>query len=207
VVGVEVTGGTHGQVDGETERAFESLFRANYDDLVRFAIRRVGPDAATDVVADVFLVAWRRRDVVPAGQERLWLFGVAAKVVTNERRSQLRRTRLARRVAGERLAPAQETLDPSDAVSTGALVRSMLATLTPAEQETLRLTEWEQLDIGEAAQVAGCSRAAFRVRLHRARRHLVARLAELELEPPPDTADTLEQVMDTGLSNDRGVIA
>jgi RNA polymerase sigma-70 factor, ECF subfamily len=83
----------------DVEDRFESLFRANYDDLLRFAVRRVGSDAAADVVAEVFAVAWRRRDAVPDGAERLWLFGVAANVVANERRSRQPRNRLARRVA------------------------------------------------------------------------------------------------------------
>lgn len=160
--------------------AFESLFRAHYGDLLRFAVRRVGVDAAGDVVADVFAVAWRRRDIVPAGAERLWLFGVAANVVANEQRSELRRKGLATRLAGERLTVPADVIDPSDSVSTAIVVRAALNRLTPAEQEALRLTEWDQLDIDEAAQVACCSRSTFRVRLHRARRHLAARLDEQE---------------------------
>jgi RNA polymerase sigma-70 factor (ECF subfamily) len=55
-------------------------------------------------------------------------------------------------------------------------VRAVLSKLSTADQEALRLTEWEQLSIDEAAQVLGVSRTAFKVRLHRARRRLAARL-------------------------------
>ena len=49
---------------------FERLFAAHYGDLMRFATRRVGADAAGDVVSSTFLIAWRRFADVPAGQSR-----------------------------------------------------------------------------------------------------------------------------------------
>jgi RNA polymerase sigma-70 factor, ECF subfamily len=57
-------------------------------------------------------------------------------------------------------------------------VLAALATLRPDDQEALRLTEWEQLDIAAAAQVMGCSAATFRVRLHRARRRFAGALGQ-----------------------------
>ncbi|MCW2495496.1 sigma-70 family RNA polymerase sigma factor [Jatrophihabitans sp.] len=167
-------------MEGNSE-AFEAVFRANYDDLHRFAVRRVGPNSAPDVVAEVFLVAWRRWGQVPVEAPRLWLFGVAAKVIANEHRGQLRRERLLSRAAAE---PVVAGRDPAEALAAQSLVRAALATLPAHEQEVLRLTEWEQLTATEAAQVAGCSHATLRVRLHRARRHLAAALAEA------DAADT-----------------
>jgi RNA polymerase sigma-70 factor (ECF subfamily) len=167
----------HANGPGSADPAFEAVFRANYDDLVRYALRRIGPDNATDVVAEAFLVAWRRRGAMPAGAERVWLFGVVAHLITNERRGALRWTRLLRRASAEPVPVTAESIDPADTVATSLHVRAVLATLPPLEQEALRLTEWEQLDIGEAATVAGCSRATFRVRLHRARRRFRARLS------------------------------
>ncbi len=166
-------------VDGASE-SFDSMFRAHHDDLIKYALRRVGPDDATDVVAEVFLVAWRRRSDVQAGAERLWLYRVAANVVANQRRGAVRRERLLRRALAEPSLVPPAGLDPGDSVSIGMYVRAVLATLPPLEQEALRLTEWEQLDIGEAAAVAGCSRATFRVRLHRARRRFAARLSDVD---------------------------
>jgi RNA polymerase sigma-70 factor (ECF subfamily) len=149
------------------------LFRANYDDLVSYALRRVGPEAATDVVAEVFLIAWRRRNDLPQGAERQWLYGVAANVIANETRGALRQARLRSRISA---TVPPDGFDPGDVASTGIWVRAVLATLPAAEQEALRLIEWDQLDIAEAAAVMGCSRATFRVRLHRARKRFAARL-------------------------------
>lgn len=150
---------------------FTALFAAHYPELLRFAVRRVGADAASDVVADVFLVAWRRRADLPAETARAWLYGVAAKVIANQRRGENRRGRLWSRLAAQPATGADSAHDR---------VRTALARLRPAEQEVLRLTEWEQLDATEAAAVLGCSPGAFRVRLHRARRHLAEELGNLE---------------------------
>jgi RNA polymerase sigma-70 factor, ECF subfamily len=51
-----------------------------------------------------------------------------------------------------------------------------IAALSKREREALLLVAWEDLDPSRAAQVVGCSAAAFRVRLHRARRHVAAAL-------------------------------
>lgn len=43
--------------DAATRARFERLFDAHYGELTRFAMRRVGPDAAGDAVSSTFLVA------------------------------------------------------------------------------------------------------------------------------------------------------
>ena len=45
------------------EARFDALYDAHFRDLLAFALRRVErPDDAADVVAETFLVAWRRLD-------------------------------------------------------------------------------------------------------------------------------------------------
>jgi hypothetical protein len=61
---------------------FTGLLERTHTDLLAYALRRVAePSDAADVVADTYLVAWRRLDQVPADAERPWLFGVARKVL------------------------------------------------------------------------------------------------------------------------------
>ncbi|HEY7225145.1 MAG TPA: RNA polymerase sigma factor [Micromonosporaceae bacterium] len=175
--------------------AFEALFRAHHDDLFRFCLRRVGADAARDVVAEVFLVAWRRRADMPPGAERLWLFRVAANVIANQLRGARRRDRLRRRVSAEPQSPAPEARDPGESIPTSLSVRQVLASLPAHEQEALRLTEWDQFDIAEAAAVAGCTRATFRVRLHRARRRLAERLVEPQAGPSMTSTETEDVIL------------
>jgi len=68
---------------------FEQLYRQHAGAVLAYARRRTMQAVADDVVADVFLIAWRRVDDVPA--ERLpWLLGVARRVLANQRRGEYR---------------------------------------------------------------------------------------------------------------------
>ena len=143
---------------------FERLYRASYEDLLRYALRRTGrPEAAADVVADTFLVAWRRFDDIPAGNGRAWLFGVARNVLANQHRAERRSTDLAARLRHE-LGGAIVT-----APEAPAEISAAFATLNAADQELLRLVAWEGLSAGELAVALDCSPNAVRIRLHRAR--------------------------------------
>src|SRR5256714_11167773 len=80
---------------GPSER-FRSLYEANYHLILGYALRRADAADAADVVAETFTTAWRRLRDVPEGEEaRLWLYGVARRVLANQRRAERRRLRLA----------------------------------------------------------------------------------------------------------------
>jgi len=53
-------------------------------------LRRVNPSTADDVVAEVFVVCWRRLDEVPV-DPLPWLLGVARRVLSTQRRGERRR--------------------------------------------------------------------------------------------------------------------
>ena len=152
--------------------AFEELYAAQYGDLLRYALRRVQePADAADVVAETWVIAWRRRgDLPPSSERRLWLFGVARRVLANQRRGQLRRSLLADRLREELDATVSESF-PMDGPALNALRQ-----LSPEDQDLLAMRAWEQLTADEMATILGCNPAAVRVRLHRARRRLRAAL-------------------------------
>ena len=162
------------------ETRFEELFRGNYAAVRAYALRRAPGDVAQDVVAETFLVAWRRLDDVP--EDALpWLYGVARRVLANERRSAGRRVVLEQRVAND--AATGATSDASARLGDAELVRAALACLSDKHREALMLVAWHGLTGSRAARAAGCTPAAFAVRLHRARAKLAAQLAALE-QPP-----------------------
>lgn len=70
---------------------FERVYRDHYDAVLRYCLRRCCREDALDAAAETFMVAWRRRDVVPESYELPWLYGVARRVVANQRRSVGRR--------------------------------------------------------------------------------------------------------------------
>jgi RNA polymerase sigma-70 factor (ECF subfamily) len=160
-------------VAGDDRARFSSLYDECFPAVVAFARRRCPPDDAADVVAETFLVAWRRLPDVPDGRALPWLYGVARRAIANQRRGSARRRRLARRLAAEL---GQATPPPREPADLG--LRRALARLAPDDLEVLRLAAWEGLAPADIATVLGCSANAASVRLHRARARLRALLAE-----------------------------
>jgi RNA polymerase sigma factor (sigma-70 family) len=171
------------------EARFSRLYRAYARDVLAYALpRAAGPENAADVVAETFLVAWRRIGDVPAGEEgRLWLYGTARRVLANQRRGERRRDRLSLRL-GVELAAAV-ALPPAPGRE-GAALLDALAKLGEEDREVLLLAGWEELRSPQIARVLGISAVAARVRLHRARRRLRAELAaEGEVAPGPPVTE------------------
>ena len=165
------------------EAAFRALFEAAYDDLLLFVERRTHALAAEDVVAEVFLTAWRRLDDVPPdlGQARAWLFTVAHHLLRNSRRSDHRQQAVALRILREPGA-AESGAPPDDVAARIDLTRAW-ARLSPGDQQVLTLTVFEDLTGPQAARVLGISATAFSLRLLRARRRLRKHLTAVPTEP------------------------
>jgi RNA polymerase sigma factor (sigma-70 family) len=172
---------------GDRRSRFEEIYAANCTPILGYALRRTanGEDAA-DVVAETFLTAWRRLDDVPPGEDaRLWLYGVARRVLANHHRGERRKSELSDRLSRD-LA-----LVHRDPEYTGelALVAAAFRSLPEADRELLALIGWEGLDHAEIAAVLGCSRNAVRIRLHRARARFataVSRFDSNSLVPVPN---------------------
>jgi RNA polymerase sigma factor (sigma-70 family) len=165
----------------DSER-FRALFQAHRSAVLAYARRRVDPDAAADVVAETFLVAWRRLDAVP-DDALPWLYGVARKVIGNQRRAHRRSQALVDRLGSAVVASSTDS--PERRYAAADALRRALAGLGERDREALRLVAWEGLDPERAAHAAGCSRAAFAVRLHRARRRLAAAMQDEQPSPVP----------------------
>lgn len=154
---------------------FAALYQASYADLTRFVQRRTDPDQAEDIVAEAFLVAWRRFGELPArlGDARGWLFGIARNTILNSRRGVRRREALAIRLA-DVARPASG--DGTDLVNRQIDLGAAWSRLPVGHQETLALTVLDDLSAPQAAAVLGISSVAYRLRLSRARRALRALL-------------------------------
>lgn len=167
-----------GQLDEERQR-FELLFDRHRRAVLGYALRRVDePADAADVLAETFLVAWRRVGEVPAGEHaRPWLFGVARRVLANQRRGEQRRSGLAERLGEELTAqlPAHAS-QHHDGDRDGARVRAALARLSREDREVVLLAAWEELTPAQIGVVLGVRGVTARSRLHRARRRLKAEL-------------------------------
>lgn len=152
--------------------AFRSLYESSYTDLLRFVQRRAEPASAEDVVAEAFLVVWKRFSDAPADESdaRAWLFGITRNLLLNAHRGEQRRQAL-----GVRLA--ETTTDffsgsHADLVGDRIDLSRAWQLLSEVHQEALGLAVFENLAAPQAAKVLGISPVAFRLRLTRARRAL-----------------------------------
>lgn len=157
------------------EQRFDRLYGAHGRAVLAYAVRRASDeDDAADALAETFLVAWRRLDDVPGGDQALmWLYGVARRVLANQQRGERRRRRLADQLARE-LVPTLQAVKPPDVI--GRPVLAALAGLGSDDREVLLLAAWEELSPREIGAVLGISQVAARSRLHRARKRLRALL-------------------------------
>ncbi|HEU5417045.1 MAG TPA: RNA polymerase sigma factor [Streptosporangiaceae bacterium] len=170
----------------ERQRRFEAAYTAHHGPILGYLLRRTdNPDDAADALAEVFLIAWRRLPDLPAEpQARLWLYGVARRVLANQRRGERRRSALADRLRADLV----DAYRPPEYTGELARIAAAFGRLPEAERELLALSAWEGLGYGQIAEVLDCSRNAVRIRLHRARRRLAAELDRGPAQPVPHRA-------------------
>ena len=156
--------------------AIRLAMRANSEDLLAYHERRVAcRDDAADLLGETMLQAWRRIEAFPVDdptRQRMWLFGIAANVQANHRRSLRRRLALVDRL--------RTHLDPGaipDSVESQAM-RDAVARLPKAQRDLVTLIHWEAFAILEAAQILGLNPSTARSRYSTARASLRAALTE-----------------------------
>jgi len=149
--------------------AVEDLFRLHYAAVASYVRRRAPAESVDDVVAETFVVAWRRLERVPADAALPWLLAVARNLIATQRRGAMRREALYLRL--RRTTPPAAEQPPSAEEPVGP-VASALARLSEKDREALTLIAWDGLRPHEAAVVLGDLPTTFRARLHRAKRRL-----------------------------------
>jgi RNA polymerase sigma-70 factor, ECF subfamily len=164
------------------EDAFAAVYAENYQVLLGYALRRChSPDDAVDVVAETFTIAWRRADDLPPGdQARLWLYGVARRVLANHARGERRHLIKTAMLRDELATAPAATPGPQE----GTPVAQVFRDLPDRDRELLALVAWEGLGNAEIATVLGCSRNAVNVRLHRARKRFARALRAADVGRP-----------------------
>ncbi|WP_327304868.1 sigma-70 family RNA polymerase sigma factor [Streptomyces sp. NBC_01298] len=151
------------------EEHFTAIYQRHYANIESYIRRRCEPAQVSDLVAEVFMAAWRRLGDIPPTSTLPWLYGVARNILANSYRAQERQTRLLAELAGQR---EEGVSDHAETVQNRLLMAAAFDRLSPDDQEVLRLSLWEDLSARDAAKIMGCSTAAYHVRLHRARKRL-----------------------------------
>lgn len=157
--------------------AFGVLYDRHSDAVHAYLARRVGTQTAEDLTSEVFLRALEARHRTRphhSGTVLPWLYGIARNMVLKQSAPRQRE------LPEEPITSTQwDHVDARlDAVRQAPLLRTILDGLSPSEREVLLLVSWEELTLPEAAQVLGITAGAARTRLHRARAHASAALAQ-----------------------------
>ena len=155
------------------QQEFVATFREHLAPLSKYLTRRVDRSDVEDLAADVFEIAWRKRDSCPEGMQLAWLYKIAGFVVANHRRKQNRHGFSMQFLDTDAAAPSAEDL----ALSNGNLADAF-ASLSDADRQVLSLVAFEGLGINEAAVALGVSANTASQRIKRARERLARKLSE-----------------------------
>jgi RNA polymerase sigma factor (sigma-70 family) len=172
------------QLSRHEPEQFTVLFRRHAPHIQRYVIRRLGPDAADDIVAETFLLAFRRRDSYdPARADaRPWLYGIATNLISHHRRAEVRLYRaLARTGADPVCVPFTDRVDDRvSAGQAGQLIAAALAGLPAGLRDTLLLAAWSDLSYEQIALALDVPVGTVRSRLSRARARLRRTLGDAD---------------------------
>lgn len=155
---------------------FTAVYESYFRDIYHYVAARLDTQAADDIAAETFLVAFGQRDRFdPArGSLRPWLFGIATNLVARHRRQEARHYRALARTGAEPACYGDENrvLDAVTAQRMQSRLVGALRLLSQGERDVLLLIALSQLSHEEAAQALGISASTVRSRLSRARKKL-----------------------------------
>ncbi|MET9913910.1 RNA polymerase sigma factor [Streptomyces sp. NPDC002144] len=156
---------------------FAVLFDRYADAVHRYAARRLGTEAAEDVMAETFVTAFQRRGTydLTRADARPWLFGIATNLVGRHRRSEARRFRAIARLPEpvEHEEPvAERAVARAGATGVRRELAAALGGLSARHRDVVLLVAWAGLDYEEAAEALDVPVGTVRSRLHRARGRL-----------------------------------
>jgi RNA polymerase sigma-70 factor, ECF subfamily len=154
------------------DESFVDVYVQHLPRISAYLSRRVERQHVEDLAADVFALAWRKRDSVTAGEELPWLYRIAANMVANHRRKQASAVSFIASLRHIDSAPAAE-----DIVIADRSLAEAWQQLRPRDREVVALSVFEDLPIGAIAASLGVSVNAVSIRLHRAKKTLAALLA------------------------------
>lgn len=158
---------------------FGAIFDRHFAEIHGYLSRRAGSDIADGLVGDVFRVAFENRSRYRTDRPCAlpWLYGIAANVLRQSRRSEQRRLRLVDKLTSE--ATARSTEDETTrslAREEVAMVVDALASLPEPERDAVLLYAWEDLSYDEIATAQDVPVGTVRSRLNRARKRIRERI-------------------------------
>jgi RNA polymerase sigma factor (sigma-70 family) len=162
--------------------AFAEIFRRHAPDIKRYVARRLGSQAAEDVVAETFLAAFRQRARYDMARPsaRPWLYGIATNLMGRHARQEVRQLRALERSGVDPVtASFTDQVDRQvTAEAFGPQLARALAAMPRGRRDALLLVAWGDLSYAEVAQALDVRIGTVRSRINRARTQLRRELGE-----------------------------
>jgi RNA polymerase sigma-70 factor (ECF subfamily) len=150
-----------------TEQEFNDLFRSYLSETSRFIARRTKAEDVEDLAADLFALAWQKRDSIPKGLDLPWLYKSARYLISNHNRKQQGRTSILATLQEPQSAPSAESIALADIELADAWKG-----LSTKEKEILSLWAFEGLEPKQLAVALEKSENACAIALSRAKSKL-----------------------------------
>jgi RNA polymerase sigma factor (sigma-70 family) len=161
---------------------FGLIFDHYFAEIHGYIARRLTSDAADDLAAETFAIAFRQRDRFDAnrGIVRGWLYGIATNLIGRYRRREIREYRAIQRTGS--MTAADGPAEPADALLAARTVRGQvaraLAELSRGDRDVLLLVALGGLSHAEVSQALGIPYGTVGSRLSRVRKKLRTRLSD-----------------------------
>lgn len=147
--------------------AFDSLVHAYERPLRGFLVRRVGSEAADDVLQETWIAAWHAMPKFAARSRfKAWLFGIALHKAADARRALGCATAESWSDMTERQIPTGR--DPFADADLKHSVQAVLAQLMPVQREILELYYYAELTLPEIAESLGRNLNTVKYQFYRA---------------------------------------
>ncbi|TDC07128.1 RNA polymerase sigma factor [Nonomuraea longispora] len=157
-----------------TPECFAVLFDRHAAVLHRYAVRRLGPEHAEDMLAEAFTRAFATRHRYEFGRSEAlpWLYGIITNVIGLHRRAEARAYRALARTGEDPVVAAfdERVAAQVSASATRQRLAAALAGLGRGERDVLLLIAWGDLTYEETARALRVPIGTVRSRLSRARR-------------------------------------
>lgn len=172
-------------IQGDAE-SFGLLFDRHHGRVYRHTLRLVqGSAAAEDIVAMVFLEAWRKRSSITSNGETIlpWLLVTANNVASNARRAERRHALFLARLPEPEHEPdpAHRVADRLENAEHQQDLNAAFNRLGQRDQDILTLCVLEEMSMSTAGSVLGIPPGTVKSRLSRAKSRLASMVPHLAL--------------------------
>jgi RNA polymerase sigma-70 factor (ECF subfamily) len=170
----------------EHPERFAAVFDRHAPQIHRYLARRLGSQAADDLIGETFLIAFgaRARYDPAFPSARPWLYGIATNLAGQRRRAEAREYRLRATLGppADHDCHADRVAERVTAQAMNGRLAGALAGLARRDRDVLLLVAWEGLAYEEVAAALGIPVGTVRSRLNRARRKVRAELGHAPAE-------------------------